>query len=843
MRYPFVWLLAALLSGWSAYGQQPVSVVTGRVTDAKTGEPVPFASVALKGKPVGTTSDDQGNYTIKTKTLSDSLLVNSIGYATRTVAVDRKKATQQINILLKPVGLQLTEVVIHAGENPAYGVMRKLRANRKQNDRARLDAYEYDSYAKAEVAMRPGSGNMKKGLLGKISKQMSQFDTMVDEQGKRLLPMLVSESVSHFYYRETPQRKREDILKTRVQGVGVQNGDFVSQFIGGNTFQNYNFYNAFLPFLGKDFVSPAGENWKGGYEFYLADTTSVANRICYEVQFDPRRKEDLAFEGKMWIDTTTFALMQIEAHIGKEANLNYVDYLDIEQELEPTDSTGAYLPVAVRLTAGLSALGNFSFGLRTKMVVRNSNFRVNQPRPLPFYDQPVSLAEDARESSDTLWYRLRHDLAGADSLNKEDKKARHLLDTLRSVPAVRRAEVLATILTTGWYRRGMIDIGPYPYTLAYNDYEGLRIRAGFRTNEKFSRNWVFRGYGAIGLRDHIFKYSAEVNYIWSRRHWTVAGLKQSYDIDRLGLSPELIGGNKLFYAFARFGRLRGAYFRDETEAFLRTEPIKGVVLTGTLASTRYDPLFPFHYLTQPQLGPNSPLQSDVHDTRFTIEVRLSRGETYIMDGNERITLGTKRAPVLTLRYTRGIGGMNGSFNYNRYLIRLNQSFRVGTLGRSTYVITGGYTPNTLPAILLFPQSGNPTPFFNNNTFNLMRLFEFTSDLYATIHYEHQFDGLLFNRIPLIKRLGWRLIVNADALMGSLSDTNDKLTGLSRLPDGREATHFGYLNPKIPYLEASYGIDNIFRVFRIQAIHRLTYPVSVPNANYHFGIKGALHFSF
>jgi hypothetical protein len=747
-------------------------------------------------------------------------------------------------VLLQPVGLQLTEVVIRAGENPAYGVMRKLRANRNRNDRARLEAYEYDAYAKAEVAMRPGSGNMKRGLLAKIDRQISQFDTLVDADGKRLLPMLVSESVSRFYYRDSPQRKREDILKTRVQGVGVQGGDFVSQFIGGNTFQTYNFYNAFLPFLGKDFVSPAGENWRGGYEFYLADTTSIANRICYEVQFDPRRKEDLAFEGKMWIDTTTHALMQIEAHVGKEANLNYVEYFDIEQELEPTDSTGAYLPVAVRLTVGLSALGNFSFGLRTKMVVRNSNFRVNQPKPVPFYDQPVNVAEDARQASDTLWARLRHDLAGADSLNRDDKKARRLLDTLRSVPAVRRAEVLASILTTGWYRRGMIDIGPYPYTLALNDFEGLRVRAGFRTNENFSRHWVLRGYAAIGTKDLTVKYSAEVNYIWSRRHWTVAGLKQNYDIDRLGLSPELIGGNKLFYAFARFGRLRGAYFRDETEAFLRTEPVKGMVLTGTLASTRYDPLFQFHYLVRPEMGPMSPIQSDVHDTRFTVELRLSRGETYLMDGNERITLGTKRAPVITLRYTRGIGGIDGSFTYNRYLARLNQSFRVGTLGRSTYVLTGGYTPNTLPVLLLFPQSGNPTPFFNNNTFNLMRLFEFTSDLYATIHYEHQFDGLLFNRIPLIKRLGWRLIANGDVLVGRLTDANDKLTYGRELPGGREFARFGRLNPKIPYVELSYGIDNIFKVFRIQAIHRLTYPV--PNAQTPvpmFGIKGALHFSF
>ncbi|QJD77116.1 DUF5686 and carboxypeptidase-like regulatory domain-containing protein [Spirosoma rhododendri] len=847
-------LLAGLLLCLSGqlYAQTTYSV-TGLVTDAKTGEPVPFASVALVGKRVGTITDEKGRYTLRTNVLSDSLVVSSMGYANTRRAIDGERLTQAIDVQLPmSAGNALQEVVVRAGENPAFRVLRQVRKNRSLNDRSRLKAYEYDSYQKTEMALSHLTDRMRQtGLFRKINQAMSQVDSIVDSEGNRLLPLLVSESVTHTYYRTGPQRRREDVRKTRIRGVAVDDAGVSSQLLGGTSLASQNFYDNYIPILGKDFASPIGDNWRNWYEFFLADTTQIGDHICYEIQFDPKRPEDLAFTGKAWIDTSSFALCEIEARIGSRANLNYVRALTIEQELEPTpDSTGAktkegWLPVGLKLTADLTGVGKQSLGIRAQVTLRNSNVVVNQPKPVLFYEQPIEPSDTVATTNEAYWRTVQRTLAGPDSLNKADQKSRMMIETLRSVPAVRTAEAVGQIAVTGFLKVGSFDLGPYPYLFAVNTVEGLRTRVGFRTNEDFSRHLVLRGYLAYGTLDKEFKYGVEADYLISRQHWTQIGVRMSYDLERLGLTPELIGGNRIFYALSRFGRYRGAYQSKQKEAFFVTEPVKGIMLRAMVGSRTFDPLFPYAYRSSPDMGDQSPLRSDINDAYWAIEARLARKEKYIMDGNERITLGTKRAPVLTVRYTRGTTGLGSDFNYSRITLRAQQTLRLGPLGRMTYLLSAGFTPSTLPAPLLFPHIGNPTPLLTVNTFNRMQFYEFVSDRFVAVHMQHRFEGFLFNRLPGIRKLNWRLVANADMLWGSLSQANQDLESNKMLPNGQRPIHFGHLDPSVPYVELGYGIDNIFKIFRVQAVHRLTYLEPGPNniPTNRFAIKAAASISF
>ena len=851
LRVRLLFLLAGLLIGLSGQLRaQTTYSITGLVTDAKNGEPVPFASVALVGKRVGTITDEKGRYTLRTNVLSDSLVVSSMGYANTRRPIDKERITQAIDVQLPmSAGTSLQEVVVRAGENPAFRVLRQVRKNRSLNDRNRLKAYEYDSYQKTEIALSHLTDRMRQSLLfRKINQAMSQVDSIVDKEGNRLLPLLVSESVTHTYFRTGPQRRREDVRKTRIRGVAVDDAGLSSQLLGGTSLISQNFYDNYIPILGKDFASPIGENWRNWYEFFLADTTQLGDHICYEIQFDPKRPEDLAFTGKAWIDTTTFALCEIEAHIGSRANLNYVRELTIEQELEPTvDSSGAagWLPVGLKMSADLTGVGKQSLGMRAQVTLRNSNIVVNKPKPILFYEQPIEPSDTVATTNEAYWGTVQRTLAGPDSLNKTDQKARMMIEKLRDVPAVRTAEAIGQIAVTGFLKVGGFDLGPYPYLFAVNTVEGLRTRLGFRTNEQFSRHLVFRGYLAYGTLDKEFKYGGEADYLISRQHWTQLGVRMSYDLERLGLTPELIGGNRLFYALSRFGRYRGAYQSMQKEVFFVTEPVKGVLLRATVGSRTFEPLFPYEYRLNPELGDQSPVRSNINDAYWSIEARLARKEKYIMDGNERITLGTKRAPVLTIRYTRGMTGLGSDFNYNRLTVRAQQTLRLGPLGRMTYLLSAGYTPSALPAPLLFPHIGNPTPLLTTNTFNRMQFYEFVSDRFVAIHMQHKFEGFLFNRLPGIRKLNWRLVANADMLWGTMSEKNQNLESSKPMLNGMRPIRFGHLDPSIPYVELGYGIDNIFKIFRVQAVHRLTYLEPGPNniPTNRFVIKAAASISF
>jgi hypothetical protein len=820
--------------------QAQTFTLTGRVTDARSGEPIPFASVALKGTTFGTTTTFEGIYKLTVKQLADSLLVTSVGYKARTKPPG-KTALQNINFQLEPVDTELQEVVVTNGENPAFEILRQVRDKKGINDKKRLAAYQYEAYNKTEIDVDNLSDKFKeKKMIKKITKVIDEFDRIAGEDGKPVLPMFVSESVSDVYYVENPQRRKEFIRKSKISGVGVKDGSFVSQLIG-NSFQDYNFYNNYLIFLNKEFASPIGESWKSLYDWYLADSLMIGERMCYEMEFEPKHKQDLAFKGRLWIDKATFALTRIDATITKEANLNYIDKIKIQQELEPTPE-GAWLPIKSRMLYDIAEVSKNTAGMLAKFYTSNRNFVVNQPKDLKFFDFPVEVADDVKEKDPAYWEKARHE-----PLSKEETQALAMIDSVRNIPIVRTYVEIADLAVNGWKKWGKLDFGPYLYVLATNPVEGLRMRMGFRTNADFSKKWVFRGLLAYGTRDGIVKYQTEANYIFSRRKWTVLGVSHAYDVERVGITNDIAGNNKLFYAFTRFGS-RGSFYQTENRIFLKTEPVKGIILSAALAGQHFNPVgLPYYnfgyYPNPPAEGDLKNLRREFQDIRLETEVRLARHEIYLMDGNERITVGTKRVPVFTFRYIRGFQGfLGGDFAYDKFQFNAFQTIRMGQFGRSNYRFSFGYTPSTIPYPLLFTHlgGGRRNPLYNRFSFNMMGFFEFVSDEYASLMWDHSFEGWLFNRIPLVRKLKWRLVASANILYGSQRLENRNVVP-STDSQKEPILEFNALNPDIPYAEIGYGIDNIFKIFRIQAIHRLTY-LDQPGTR-SFAIKGAFHFSF
>ncbi|MDZ7900763.1 MAG: DUF5686 family protein [Arcicella sp.] len=833
-------------------------VITGRITDAKNGDPLPFATVGLKGKNInaGAQTNFEGVYTIKTKFMADSVYVSTVNYKKKIKALDKNATTQTIDFQMVGEAKSLDEVVVFSGENPAFKILRKLRENVEKNDRKRLTAFEYDSYSKMELDVDNISDKFKeKKVMKQIQGAIEKFEKIAGEDGKAVIPTFISETISKFYFRETPNRKKEVILKNNIKGVGVKEGSFVSQIVGGNIFANYNFYDNYVPFLGKDIISPVGNNWKGTYSWYITDTTDVDGHVCYGMEFDPKNDKDLVFTGKVYIDSTSFALVQIDATVGKQANINFIDKIKISQELERT-TEGAWLPIKTRFLIDIAEISKNSAGMLLKMYISNKNFIINQPKEMSFYDLPVEVAEDSKEPDPKYWLEARHE-----SLSAQDILASQLIDTIRNVPIVKTYVEIAEIIASGYKRFGnKFAFGPYVNLFAINTEEGLRTRFGFKTLAGFDKNWILKGWVGFGTKDLVFKYGGEADYILSRRHWTVAGVKHSYDLERVGLTPELIGGNKIFYAFTRWGNYSGAFYRRENEIFVKTEPRKGISFNVAFTTRNFDPLFDFKFRTNPEAGKNSPSQDFYDDSFVTIEARFAKNETFIMDGNERISLGTKRVPVFSIAYQHGIKGVMGSnFNYDKFTAKVFQSFRLGSLGRSDYTIQAGYIPTNLPAPLLFPHLGNQTFFYNRAAFNTMYFFEFVSDKYVSLNYNHNFEGLLFNRIPAIRQLKWRLIASANVLFGSQRQENLDLMqeaipvinprrtiDRNGNPITRPRYNFSALDPNIPYLEVGYGIDNIFKIFRIQAFHRLTYldhrspDGKIPRS---FALKASVHFSF
>ena len=99
--------------------------------------------------------------------------------------------------------------------------------------------------------------------------------------------------------------------------------------------------------------------------------------------------------------------------------------------------------------------------------------------------------------------------------------------------------------------------------------------------------------------------------------------------------------------------------------------------------------------------------------------------------------------------------------------------------------------------------------------------EFISDRSVALQYQHHFEGLLLNRIPLMRKLKWRLTASANVVYGSLSQANIDINA-QYTAEGQETRPIGTFKSGLPYVELGYGVENIFKFMRIEFVHRMTY---------------------
>ncbi|GAB3994968.1 DUF5686 and carboxypeptidase-like regulatory domain-containing protein [Spirosoma daeguense] len=791
-------------------------IISGRVTDAATGEGIPFASIALKGKTSGTTSDVDGRYSLRLTSLSDSLLILSLGYQAGAYAI-AQKSTQTIDAQLVAAATKLAEVKVYAkGGDPAYRVIREVVRRRDQFNPAQLSGYQYENYSKIEGYINSFTHERKnKRREGLINRFLGKLPAITDANGQPAVPVFISETSSNFYARTNPELVKEHILKSRVAGVGVSDGGLISQFTGAS-FQQYNFYRNSLLILRKDIPSPVGSQWETVYNFRLKDTVLVNNAVCYEIECTPKRTSDLAFTGTVWIDTLQSALAQVDVLVDRRANINFVDALHIEQSWETLPS-GMRFPTQTEITIDTYQPLPNSPGALIRFFSAASNIVANQPQEVSFYNPSVEIADNFKDTDATFWQHAR-----PASLDPSELRAIQVVDSVRNVPLVKFAGEIIKLGILGYVPLGKsnVELGPILNTYASNNIEGYRFRLGLRTNAGFSRKWQLNGYLAYGTKDKELKYGATVEYILSRKPWTVVGIRHSYDLERVGVSTDNIGNNSLFAAYSRFGNIRRPYFQEENMVYFRREMKGGITQTLALRSRSFDPLFAFAF--QPQANdPDQTIRGTYQTSELIAETRYAPDDVILQNDNIRVSTGATRKPIYTLRYALGFRNVfDGDFTYHRINFSVRHSFRVGVLGRTYYNVGVGIIPSTVPYPLLYMPLGNESSFYVGNAYNLMNYFEFVCDRWATVQFEHNFGGLLFNRVPLLRRLKWREIVTAKVLAGSVSSNN-----MAMIPTydakGQAVEGFSSLN-HTPYIEVGYGITNILKVLRVDAIHRLTY---------------------
>jgi hypothetical protein len=804
----------------------------GYIIDADSKDSIPFATVYVKGTGFGTETEFNGYYELEVPQSYDSLWVSTIGYITKSVVIPHINSVQHLNIFISE-DYSISEIVITPKENPAFRILREVVKHKSINDKRNLRGYEYETYNRTSIFVNNISEKLRqKKIMQQVAGVLDSIKNLKDSEGEPMIPVLMSETVTDYYYRTNPNATKEIIKGVKVEGIGMDDGSILSQILG-STFFEYNFYENYMHILDKDFISPISDSWNIFYEYKLVDSLYKDNLWCYKIDFKPKQPQDLAFQGTMFISDTTFALVNIEGNIFKEANLNYIDKITINQGLSQIED-GAWLPKTTNIYLDLEDIGS----LPSMVATFYSNIQdpiVNKPRDSKFFDQRIELLEDAHEKPKEFWNEIY-----TDTTRKTDPSVYKMIDTLKNLPVVKSYVEILDVAINGYKKVGKFDIGPYLSLYSYNNIEGNRMQMGFRTNNDFSRKVILKGFVGYGTRDDRLKYGGAANVILSRKPWTQIGVYYKYDIDQLRAPAEKLINNNLFLAFTRWGTLRGPYYSRQYGAFFERDLTKNFMPKVVFRHMSFDPLYNFAvYESEPTATYTPNTIQKFQTTELIFLMKFSYDEIFLQNGNERISLGGKKFPVVYFQYTAGLKGVLGSnYSYDKLQLTIDHSIRFGIFGRTDYQIVVGKIYKPVPYPLLENHIGNQTFFYTTAAFNLMNFFEYTSDQYAYIKIKHDLDGLISNRIPLIRRLKWRFFLTGNVLMGSLSDANKNLLAPTNISGGK-TINIQSLDPTKPYIELGYGIDNIFKSARIDFIHRVTY-TDVPNIS-KFGIKLSFRF--
>ncbi len=499
LSFIIIFLFCAFCAIGQLYSQK--RTIEGKITDASTNEPIPFANIYFPGTTIGTISDFDGKFSLQFSTPIDSLKVSCVGYLAKAKAVINKDLLR-LDFQLTPSTISIPEVSVTPGENPAHRIIREAIKNKQSLNISNLDAYETETYTRTELALNNISDSFKQ------RKSMRNFKPLFDslmvsagEDGSLVLPMLFTETFSDIYYLKDPERKKEVIKGSHVKGVGIEHvSDFVAQIVG-TSFHDYNFNNNWVKILDKNVMSPIANGAFSYYKYYLIDSVYIDDKLCFEIRVLPKRSNDVVFSGNIWIQDEVFALKRIVVDIGKNADLNFVDKYKVQQDLFFIDSN-IWVPKKTRVIADFSQAFDSTIGVVARLYIVNNNYDINKPKDIKFYSDKIEYKYDANDHDQDYWQLKR-----PEKLSQIDQNIYNSIDSINNFPRVKTYVDVIETLVNGYYRIGGFEIGPYLLIYGRNDVEGNRFRLGFRTYVDFSKKWVLQGYGAYGTKDNKFKYS------------------------------------------------------------------------------------------------------------------------------------------------------------------------------------------------------------------------------------------------------------------------------------------------------------------------------------------------
>ncbi len=705
-----------------------IQTVKGQVFDAVTNEPLAFVNILTDDGKFGCTTDIDGHFELTPIAPSGKLVFSYIGYQEQRFPY--VVGGSSLHITLHPIDIELKEVVVRPGINPAHRIIDSVLRFRPQNDPKLRKSYAYTAYDKMVLTVDTLMAKEKKSPAPDTSQSKQKMKTFLAQRD-----FFMMETVTERKFL-APDKSHEKVIATKISGFK----DPIFVFLISQI-QSTSFYDETIQITSKNYVNPVSRGSQNKYLFILENSTPTANGdTVFTISYRPFLKTNFdGLEGVLTINSDGWAIQNVTA---KPFRSNEQGFSISIQQLYTHLGDSIWFPAQLNTNLILRGAvvddGQRQFPL---IGVGKSYIRDVELDPKlvkrQFSSIAIEVEPNAAEKDAAFWLQYR-----IDSLTKRT------LETYRYMDSVGKAENFDRIAKSfETFSSGRIPIGKIDLRLdkilRYNDFEGFYVGLGAQTNRKFSKNLLLGGFWGYGFGDKTAKY--KLNLALEIDRYRQFALDASYgfeavesgaffDVENTGFALQPDQFRQLYVN--RMDYVRG--FKTGL-TFRALRHFKwGIHLQQNEKTAVYGYKF--------QL-PGLPPTNVFNITTLQISTRFLLKEKFMQTSRSLISLGSDY-PVVFINYTRGFDGLlNGVYSFDKLEFKASYSVFLKYFGQSSVVLKAGFVNGTIPATELYnsPSSYRSFAVYASESFTTMRMNEFYSDRFFALFYRHNFGKLLLRK--------------------------------------------------------------------------------------------------
>tara|TARA_R100000935_G_scaffold55107_1_gene84757 strand:+ start:29 stop:2497 length:2469 start_codon:yes stop_codon:yes gene_type:complete len=715
------------------------NIFKAKVINAENGEPLAYASVIIGDKSEIQTNID-GSFELSYTSADTIIQISYVGFITKRISISPNVSFTIIK--LEPIADALDAVLLYSKENPADRLIQKAIDNKPKNDpEEALNSFKYKSYNKFLI------DNQKNGLRVSADTSNSAIETIVNE-GRAYLSERIS---THLFSK--PNSKKEIVEAIKTAGFKKP----VYEVLALKA-QALSLYNNDYKIFDTDYAGPLANAAFRNYTYKILDTTSIDNRPSYVIYFKPKREKKVAgLEGVLYLDTITFAIQRAKAQligaIDLEVKHNYKYYKEEDlwfpsnQSLRIKPGTGGKdisvfggsisLGTVQRnksILNGVIASGEVEDNLFLESSTYNYELSFNEKVPVERFSSDVTVSEDANEKSINYWKANRQV-----PFSQEDFLTEQKVDSIIKSRNIERKIRVKKSISTGYYPVGIwdIDLGNI---INYNNYEGLRLGAGGKTNASFSEKVRLNGYLVYGFKDAKFKYGIGAGTLINKRTGTWFDANYSDDIREVASYNYIRGINDFSILEPRYSNISLYYHYRSIQAGLTHRIAPTLDSELILDQSKISQIGNYSFLN------NGVLFRDYTISEATLGFLFRPYATFLHTPESHIVLD-KGYPQFTGQISKSFSGLlNGDFDFTKVGLKIDYQINRLDLSNTQFILEANYAFGDLPlthAFHAFPNNPNKPEILSRfsvagkTAFETMYFNEFFSDRQAALFIRHQ----------------------------------------------------------------------------------------------------------